>query len=109
MVIVAAPELANLRNTKNLIDTLRGLRPNDSPPRLVINQVGAARAHEIPIADFAEPGRLNLLAALPYAPSLFAGASARGRMLAEAAPDHPLTRSLTQMTHVITGRVPAPN
>jgi pilus assembly protein CpaE len=29
VVVVASPELANLRNTKNVIDTLRKLRPND--------------------------------------------------------------------------------
>ncbi|QOG06341.1 CtpF protein [Aureimonas sp. OT7] len=109
VVVTTTPDLAGLRNVAGLVDALETLEPALPRPWLVINQVGAARAHEIPIADFAEPGRLNLLAALPYAPSLFAGASARGRMLAEAAPDHPLTRSLTRMTHVITGRVPAPN
>ena len=34
VVITATPELANLRNTKNLVDTLKKLRPNDPPPKL---------------------------------------------------------------------------
>src|SRR5690606_12995780 len=34
IVVVAEPELANLRNAKNLIDTLLRERPNDRPPRL---------------------------------------------------------------------------
>src|SRR5215468_1424779 len=32
ILIVAAPDLANLRNAKNLIDLLRGARPNDRQP-----------------------------------------------------------------------------
>ena len=32
IVITATPELANLRNAKNLVDTLKKLRPNDPPP-----------------------------------------------------------------------------
>ncbi|HHV70910.1 MAG TPA: AAA family ATPase, partial [Ochrobactrum intermedium] len=35
VVIVATPDLANLRNTKNLLDTLAQLRPNDVKPHLV--------------------------------------------------------------------------
>ena len=34
IVITATPELANLRNTKNLVDMLKKLRPNDAPPKL---------------------------------------------------------------------------
>ena len=39
ILIVAAPDLANLRNTKNLIDNVRGARLNDAPSRLVLNGV----------------------------------------------------------------------
>ena len=38
VVITASPELANLRNAKNLLDTLNELRPNDVQPRLIMNQ-----------------------------------------------------------------------
>jgi len=40
VVITATPELTNLRNTKNLVDMLKRLRPNDPPPRLILNQAG---------------------------------------------------------------------
>src|SRR5690606_11107292 len=43
IVIVAAPELASLRNAKNLIDTLARARPNDAPPRLILNQAGVPK------------------------------------------------------------------
>ena len=40
LVIVAAPELASLRNAKNLFDTLRQSRPNDRAPKVVLNLTG---------------------------------------------------------------------
>ena len=43
IVLVAAPDLANLRNAKSMIDTLRAARPHDSAPRLVLNQVRNAQ------------------------------------------------------------------
>jgi pilus assembly protein CpaF len=44
VVIVAEPDLANLRNAKNMVDTLRQLRPNDAAPRLVLNKRQRAQA-----------------------------------------------------------------
>src|SRR5690606_27674347 len=36
VVIVAEPDLANLRNTKNLADTIKSLRPTEKAPGLVL-------------------------------------------------------------------------
>ncbi len=52
IVITATPELANLRNTKNLVDTLAKLRPNDAPPKLVVNQIGMPKRPEISAERF---------------------------------------------------------
>ena len=60
VVITAAPDLANLRNAKNLVDQLRGSRPNDRPPMLVLNQVGVPKRPEISVKDFtAMPSSLS--------------------------------------------------
>src|SRR5882757_2613404 len=40
ILIVAAPDLANLRNTKNIFDLLKASRPNDRTPLYCLNQVG---------------------------------------------------------------------
>src|SRR3984957_19369524 len=42
VLIVAAPDLANLRNTKNIYDFLKAARPNDRRPRYCLNQVGVS-------------------------------------------------------------------
>ncbi|MEO0810541.1 MAG: AAA family ATPase, partial [Pseudomonadota bacterium] len=39
VVVTAAPDLANLRNAKNVFDLLRQTRNNDGPPHLVLNTV----------------------------------------------------------------------
>ena len=54
VVLVATPDLASLRNAKNMVDLISSHRPNDQPPRLVLNQVGVPGRPEIPVKDFAE-------------------------------------------------------
>ena len=53
IVLTVEPDLANLRNAKNLVDLLRSRRTNDAPPRLVINKAGLAKRPEIKVEDFA--------------------------------------------------------
>ncbi|MGO8242027.1 CtpF protein, partial [Rhizobium ruizarguesonis] len=52
VVIAAVPDLANLRNAKNMLDALRKMRPNDMPPHLILNQVGMPKRPEISPSDF---------------------------------------------------------
>src|SRR5712675_1856502 len=54
ILIVAGPDLANLRNAKNLLDLLKAARPNDHRPRYCLNQIGMAKRPEIKPADFAK-------------------------------------------------------
>ena len=68
VVIVATPDLANLRNTKNLLDTLAQLRPNDVKPHLVLNQMGIPKRPEIALADFAEPLGIDPIATIDFDP-----------------------------------------
>ena len=49
IVLVAAPDLANLRNAKSMMDVLRASRPNDRRPRLVINMAGVPKRPEISV------------------------------------------------------------
>ena len=47
ILIVAAPDLANLRNAKNMLDLLRTARPNDRRPSYCLNMVGVPKRPEI--------------------------------------------------------------
>ncbi|MFZ1680926.1 MAG: AAA family ATPase [Rhizobiaceae bacterium] len=104
VVIVATPDLASLRNTKNLVDTLRKLRPNDFAPKLIINQTGVPKRPEITAADFADPLGLTPLAVIPYDVQLFGNAANNGRMLGEIDPKHAISAQINEIAHVLTGR-----
>lgn len=83
LIIVAAPDLANLRNAKNLIDTLRLARVNDPHPKLVLNQVGMAKRPEIKPGDFARALDIEPVGIIPFDAQLFGTAANNGQMLAE--------------------------
>lgn len=105
VIITATPELANLRNTKNLIDTLKKLRPNDPPPKLIINQVGVPKRPEISLSDFAEPLEIEPTAVIPFDPLLFGNAANNGRMLGEMDAQHAIVQSVQELAHILTGRI----
>jgi pilus assembly protein CpaE len=104
VIITATPELANLRNTKNIVDTLRKLRPNDPAPRLILNQAGIPKRPEIAAADFAEPLGIEPMAVIPFEPQLFGTASNNGRMLGEMDANHAIVQTINELAHVLTGR-----
>ena len=62
IVIVATPDLASLRNAKTFADLLKQNRPNDAPPKLVLNQVGVPKRPEIPVEGFRRNGRASAVA-----------------------------------------------
>jgi pilus assembly protein CpaE len=104
VVITATPELANLRNTKNLVDTLKKLRPNDGPPRLIINQAGIPKRPEISAADFAEPLGITPMSVIPFEPQLFGNAANNGRMLGEMDAQNAIVQTVNEIAYVLTGR-----
>jgi len=104
IVITATPELANLRNTKNLVDTLKMLRPNDEAPKLIINQANVPKRPEIKPEDFAEPLGIVPLAVIPFEPQLFGTAANNGRMLGETDRNHSIVQTINEVAHVLAGR-----
>jgi pilus assembly protein CpaE len=104
VVITATPELANLRNTKNFIDMLKKLRPNDAAPKLILNQAGMPKRPEISAADFTEPLGIAPLAIIPFDAQLFGNAANNGRMIGEMEKQSPVAQTINEIAHVLTGR-----
>jgi pilus assembly protein CpaE len=104
VAIVAAPDLANLRNAKTLIDSLRVARPNDSPPRIILNFVGVPKRPEISVADFAKAIEMEPSAIIPFEPKLFGAASNNGQMLAEVDAGAKLIEQFDALGRELTGR-----
>jgi pilus assembly protein CpaE len=104
ILIVAEPDLANLRNTKNLVDLLRASRPNDSRPYYCLNQVGMPKRPEIKPADFAKALEFEPVASIPFEPALFGTAANNGQMVAEVSAGHRATDTFRQLAQTLTGR-----
>lgn len=104
IVITAAPDLANLRNAKNLIEFLKQARPNDGPPKLVLNQVGMAKRPEIKPNEFARTLGLDLLACISFDAQLFGMAANNGKMIADTSAKTPAAQSFAGIAAGIAGR-----
>jgi pilus assembly protein CpaE len=104
IVITATPDLASLRNAKNIIDLAKAARPNDTPPRLVLNQVGVAKRPEIPAKDFAEAIGLEPALVLNFEPQLFGTAANNGQMIPELAQHSRVADGFRNLAHLLTGR-----
>ena len=104
VVIVAGPDLANLRNAKNIVDNIRGSRPNDYPPRLVINGVGMPRRPEISVADFAKTVEMEPFAVIPHDAKLFGAAANNGQMIAEIEPKGKIAEIFADLANEVAGR-----
>ncbi len=104
ILVVAGPDLANLRNAKNIVDLMRSTRPNDHPPCYCLNQVGVPKRPEITPADFAKALEDQPLAAIPFEPQLFGTAANNGQMIAEVQANHKTAEMFRQLAQVLTGR-----
>ena len=83
VVITAQPDLANLRNAKNIIDLLKQSRNNDGPPHLVINMVGMPKRPEINPKEFAQNLELKPSAIIEFDADTFGQAANNGQMIEE--------------------------
>jgi pilus assembly protein CpaE len=107
ILVVAGPDLANLRNAKNMVDLLRVARPNDHAPYYCLNQVGVPKRPEITPADFAKALEDQPLAVIPFEPQLFGNAANNGQMIAEVSSSHKTAEMFRQLAQVLTGRAEA--
>ena len=107
ILVVASPDLANLRNAKNLVDLLRTARPNDHRPYYCLNQVGVPKRPEISPADFAKALEDQPLAVIPFDPQIFGTAANNGQMIAEVSANHKTADMFRQLAQMLTGRAEA--
>ena len=104
IVIVVSPDLANLRNAKNLMDLLKAVRPNDTPPRYLVNMVGVPKRPEIKLTDLVKALDGEPLATIAFEPQLFGTAANNGQMIAEIDPNHRIAQVFVEMAQLLTGK-----
>ncbi len=103
ILIVAEPDLANLRNTKNMFNMLNASRPNDRTPLYCLNQVGMPKRPEINANEFAAAIESQPIATIPFDPRMFGSASNNGQMIAEIAAGHRTTEMFLHVAQQLTG------
>jgi pilus assembly protein CpaE len=108
VIVVCQPDLASLRNGKNLIDQLKAKRPNDHPPRLVLNMSGVPKRPEIPVKDFAAAIGVEPDVILPFDPELFGTAANNGQMISETDPASKSSQAIDHLASSLTGRAVEP-
>jgi pilus assembly protein CpaE len=104
VIIVAEPDLASLRNAKNLLDLVHAARPNDSPPRVVLNKVGVPMRPEIPVKDFGEALGVPPSLVIGFDAKLFGQAANNGQMIGEVGPKAKQAEALDALARMISRR-----
>ncbi len=107
ILVVAAPDLANLRNAKNLMDLMRASRPNDRRPYYCLNQVGVPKRPEIKPAEFAKALEDDPLAVIPFDPQIFGTAANNGQMISEVSSNHKSAEMFRNIAQIMIGRAAA--
>ncbi|SDK31589.1 MULTISPECIES: AAA family ATPase [Bradyrhizobium] len=103
ILVVAEPDLANMRNAKNMLNVLKAARPNDRPPLYCLNQVGMHKRPEIAVREFAKAIESQPIAAIPFDSKMFGTAANNGQMIAQVSATHKTTTMFLQMAQRMTG------
>src|SRR3982075_3693240 len=103
ILVVAEPDLANMRNAKNMLNVLKAARPNDRPPLYCLNQVGMHKRPEITVREFAKAIESQPIAAIPFDSKMFGTAANNGQMIQQISAGHRTTLMFLQMAQRLTG------
>ncbi|MCC6735496.1 MAG: AAA family ATPase [Bauldia sp.] len=104
IVLTVEPDLANLRNAKNLLDLLKQARQNDAAPHLVINRVGVPKRPEIKVEEFVKALGVEPLAVIPFDAALFGTAANNGQVVAEVDGKSAAAAAFDKIARAVSGR-----
>ncbi len=105
LIIVAQPDLPNLRDAKALLDEVGQRRGADAPTHLVLNKLDSYKKTQLSAKDFEETLKVKPALCLPFDP-IFGEASNNGQMLGEAAKTHKLVDPIRQLALLVAHRGP---
>ena len=106
IIITATPDLANLRNTKNILDYLKNNRKSDVSPRLILNLVGMPKKPEISVADFAQIVELKPAMVIDYDAEVFGTAANNGQMIGEFSQKSKVAQQISEFAYLLANVKP---
>ena len=104
VIVTAAPDLANLRNAKSLVDLLRTTRRNDSEPRLVMNMVNMPKRPEISVKEFETALGIKAISVVDFDAETFGQAANNGQMIEELNAKAKSVAAFREIAHAMTNR-----
>lgn len=104
LVLVAYPDLANLRDLRNIQDIIGEARGAEAPTRLVFNREGLSKKGELAAKDFEESVKLTPTAAIPFDAAAFGAAMNNGEPVAVAAPGSAAAKTFEALAWTVSGR-----
>lgn len=104
VVITAVPDLANLRNAKNIVDLLKTSRKNDSKPHIILNMANVPKRQEITLKEFEQALDLKVMSVIDNDYETFSQAANNGQMIAELNPKAKATEKFLEIAQKVTRR-----
>lgn len=104
VVITAAPDLANLRNAKNILDLLKTARQNDNPPHLVMNMTNIPKRPEISVREFEQALGIASVCEIDFDIETFGEAANNGQMIEEMDPKAKSVQAFHDLAMALTHR-----
>lgn len=104
VIVVAEPELASLKNTKQIIEHAARMRVHDRPVSLLLNKINCPKRPEIPVDEFLKPFSASPHYTLPFDAQLFGTAANNGQMLCEVGASAAIEKTLTEIARNLAGR-----
>ena len=104
VIITAVPDLANLRNAKNIVDLLRTARKNDAKPHLVLNMANVPKRQEITLKEFEQALDVKAIATIDYDCESFSQAANNGQMVEEMNPKAKAAERFREIALAMTHR-----
>jgi pilus assembly protein CpaE len=104
VVLVAKPDLTNLRNAKNVIEFIGPKRGPEAPTRLVLNQVGISKGADLAAKDFTEAVAIDPSVSIPFEPELFGKALNNGEMMLKVGKKNKATVAVGELAKQVSAR-----
>lgn len=104
LVLVAEPDLASLRDAKNVIEFL-GPNRGEAPTRVVLNKVGLPKRAELTEKEFRDALAITPAIQVPADPAAFSGALNNGELIFKSAGKNKAALAINELAKLISGRV----
>ncbi len=103
-VLVVAPDIANIRDARNLLDFLNGKSGESRATRMIINKSDLAKRTKLLPKDISNTLGVQPVANIPFDPVVFIESSNDGKMVGERFKSHKLVGTFTDLAMKLGAR-----